>query len=96
MTPWATVTDAIRGLHVDDIADFTALVAELLPAADERLEVVSGTDAEAGLERFDAVDIDSNVAGYQTPGMDGRSFLEAVRGRDEQLSVILFTGKGSE
>ncbi|MFC4357435.1 PAS domain S-box protein [Halobium salinum] len=88
-------SQAVSVLHVDDEPGFAETVAEVLSSADDSLSVVPVTDAREALDRLDD-DIDCVVSDYEMPGMDGLSFLEAVRERRPELPFILFTGKGSE
>ncbi len=86
----------IRVLHVDDEPRFTDLAREFLERADDRVEVVTETNAEDGLARLEAEPVDCVVSDYEMPGRDGLEFLDMVRERDEDLPFILFTGRGSE
>jgi PAS domain S-box-containing protein len=88
--------EPIRVLHVDDDRRFVEVTAEGLETVESRLDVVSETSAADGLDRLTEADIDCIVSGYQMPGMDGLTFLRAVRERAPELPFILFTGKGSE
>lgn len=88
--------DTISVLLIDDEPDFTDLAKQFLERENERFEVVTETDARAGLDRLKSSDIDCIVSDYDMPGMDGLVFLEAVRGPYPDLPFILFTGKGSE
>ncbi|WP_134669992.1 hybrid sensor histidine kinase/response regulator [Halorussus marinus] len=88
--------DPVRVLHVDDDADFAALVARFLEREDECLSVVTEPDAAAGLDRLGDTDVDCIVSDYDMPGRNGIEFLEAVRERDPDVPFVLFTGKGSE
>ncbi|MDY6819043.1 MAG: PAS domain S-box protein [Halobacteriales archaeon] len=86
----------IRVLHVDDEPDFADLTAQYLTREDERLEVVTETNASDGLSRLADERIDCIVSDYQMPSMNGLEFLEAVRKEYPDLPFLLFTGKGSE
>jgi len=88
--------DPVRVLHVDDDAEFTALVARFLEREGDRISVVTEPDAAAGLDRLDDADVDCIVSDYDMPGRDGIEFLEAVRDRDPDIPFVLFTGTGSE
>lgn len=86
----------VRVLHVDDDPEFGDLVATLLERVDDRMTVVTETNASDGFERFLEEDFDCIVSDYQMPEMDGLVFLTAVREEDSDFPFILFTGHGSE
>lgn len=90
------MNDAITVLHVDDDAAFAEMVATYLEREDNRIEVLSETDPEAGLEALDNRDVDCVVSDYEMPNTDGIELLETVRTEHPDLPFILFTGKGSE
>ncbi|AWB27058.1 response regulator [Halococcoides cellulosivorans] len=90
------MSDGIRVLHVDDDPEMTALASEFLVRESDRFEVLTETDARAGLDRLDDECIDCIVSDYDMPGIDGLEFLETVREDSPELPFILFTGKGSE
>lgn len=83
-------------LHVDDDRAFTDLTADALEREDDRITVLTETNAREGLARLENENIDCIVSDYQMTDMDGLAFLEAVRNRDPDLPFILFTGKGTE
>ena len=91
-----TATDAIRVLHVDDDPEFAGMAATFLEREDGRLVVETATDADEGLDRLAAGDVDCVVSDYEMPGRDGIEFLEVVRERDGDLPFVLYTGQGSE
>jgi GAF domain-containing protein len=89
-------TDPIRVLHVDDDAAFLDVAATLLERENDRIEVVTATSADEGLERLDDADIDCIVSDYDMPGLNGIDFFERVRASGDDRPFVLFTGKGSE
>jgi len=91
-----SMTERVRVLHVDDEPGFAELAGEYLAREDDRIEVVTATDAEAGLAVLDAEPVDCVVSDYDMPGRNGIEFLEAVREDHPELPFVLFTGKGSE
>ncbi|MFC5278064.1 PAS domain S-box protein [Halorubrum rubrum] len=88
--------EAIRVLHVDDDPGLAELIAEFLEREDDRIEVRTEHDAEAGLRALADAEIDCVVSDYDMPGRDGIAFLRAVREKRPELPFVLFTGKGSE
>ena len=90
----ATVTTTV--LLVDDDGDFASLVADYLEEH-HSFEVRTETDAETALDRLaESDDISCVISDYAMPGMDGLSFLDAVKSRYSDLPFILFAGQGSE
>ncbi|MCG1002549.1 MULTISPECIES: response regulator [Halobacterium] len=89
------MTDSIRVLHVDDEPGFAEMAGEFLEREDDRIEVVTATNAsEAHAMLSD--DVDCVVSDFDMPEKNGIEFLEAVREQYPDLPFILFTGKGSE
>ena len=88
--------EAIRVLHVDDDPGLAELVATFLEREDDRIEVRTEHDAEAGLDALEDATVDCVVSDYDMPGRDGIEFLRAVREEYPELPFVLFTGKGSE
>lgn len=62
----------------------------------KQLRVVPFSSAPAALEALRARSFDAIVSDYQMPGMDGISFLKAVRSEFGEIPFILFTGQGRE
>ncbi|RQG98959.1 PAS domain S-box protein [Natrarchaeobius oligotrophus] len=83
-------------LHVDDDESLAELTATFLEREAERIDVITATSAEEGLELLGERPIDCVVSDYDMPETNGLEFLEVVRRDHESLPFILFTGKGSE
>lgn len=90
------IAGPITVLHVDDEPDFADLVKEFLERENERFEVVTETQASAGIDHLKSNGIDCIVSDYDMPEMNGLALLKAVRGPFPDVPFILFTGKGSE
>ena len=90
------VTTTIRVLHVDDAPDFADTAARFLEHEDDRITVLTATDAAAGLSALANNEVDCIVSDYEMPGRNGIEFLEAVREDHPDLPFVLYTGKGSE
>jgi len=90
------MSERVRVLHVDDEPGFAELAGEFLEREDDRIEVLTAADADAGLEVLAGERVDCVVSDYDMPGRNGIEFLEAVRADHPELPFVLFTGKGSE
>jgi PAS domain S-box-containing protein len=88
--------ERIRVLHVDDSPDFAELTATYLERVDDRFEVATAPNAEAGLDRFRAESFDCVVSDHEMPGSSGIELLEAIREECDDCPFVLFTGRGSE
>ncbi len=82
-------------LLVDDEPFELELGALFLERGGE-LRVVPFTSAIAALDAMRERHYDAIVSDYQMPGMDGISFLKAVRSEFGEIPFILFTGRGRE
>jgi PAS domain S-box-containing protein len=88
----------IRILYVDDDPAFAELVSTSLERDRETFDVVSESDPARALERIEAEPerFDCLVSDYEMKNMTGLELVSALRDRDIDLPMILFTGKGSE
>ncbi|SMO62796.1 response regulator [Halorubrum cibi] len=86
----------IRILCVDDDPSMRELVSTYLERIDSRFSVATEPSAEAGIDRLESAPFDCVVSDYRMPGIDGVSFLRAVREVYPNLPFFLFTGEGSE
>jgi len=84
----------IKVLHIDDEEDFLNLSAEFMERENDRIDVVTTTEASEVLELIDGADC--VVSDYRMPDADGLDLLKQVRERKPDIPFILFTGKGSE
>jgi len=77
-------------LVVDDDPELTALAGAYLGRLDD-VAVETRADPEAALARLDE-SVDCVVSDYEMPGLDGMDVLAAVRDRQPDVPVILFSG----
>lgn len=83
-------------LFVDDDGAFADIVGDYL-TTEHDFEVYTETNAESALDRLEEdSSISCIVSDYAMPGMDGLSFLEAVKDRHHALPFVMFAGQGSE
>ncbi|GEM_PF-918562 len=87
----------INILLVDDEPSLLDQAKTFLEKEDERLNLITASSAEEGLDLLDDEDIDVIISDYKMPETDGLEFLETVR-KDlkSEIPFIVFTGKGRE
>jgi PAS domain S-box-containing protein len=91
----APSTDTISVLHVDE-PSVTDVVASALERDGAPFVVHTATTHEEGLETVATGDVDCVVAGYDIPGGDGISLLDAVRDADPGIPFVLHADRRSE
>ena len=85
--------DRRRVLCVDDEPITLRLVTRLLERMG--LSVTTASSPMDALNLFDVDRFDLIITDIRMPGMDGHAFLAAIRGRDQQVPVIVATGHAS-
>jgi PAS domain S-box-containing protein len=85
-------------MYVDDDPALVDLVGEYLEREAQRLSVATATAVDEALTRFHDADerVDCIVSDHEMTGMDGLSFLRAVRETDPHIPFLIYTGRGSE
>ena len=80
-------------LHVDDDQELLSVSGELFSRWDDRIETVTAESAARGLERFESTSVDCVVSdNVLLP--DGTPLVVAVRERNPEIPIVLFTGSG--
>jgi two-component system nitrogen regulation response regulator NtrX len=82
-----------RILIVDDEESIRSSLGGIL--RDEGFEVVTSPSGEAALAALDAEDPDLVMLDVWLPGIDGVEALEAIKGRQPELPVIMMSGHGT-
>ncbi len=82
-------------LLVDGEADFAEAVKIILEH-DGQMTVTNTASAQEGMAKVAEGTFDVVVSAYEMPGMNGIEFLNALRGRGEDIPFIIFTNKGNE
>lgn len=80
-------------LHVDDDPHVGELVATVVSETTDGVEVVTETDAVAGLERLGTGDVDCVVSDVEMPGTDGLAFADRLADDHPDVPVVLFTSR---
>jgi PAS domain S-box-containing protein len=85
----------IHALLVDDEPSFLEQTKFFIER-DGKIQVDTATSAQLALSMMAEKSYDAIVADYQMPGMDGIELLKTLRGKEDDIPFILFTGKGRE
>ena len=85
----------IRVLHVDDEVSLLKVAKQILELQGH-FQVDSAGSVEEAYEKMKQKDYDVIVSDYQMPIKDGLQFLKELKDSGNNVSFILFTGKGRE
>jgi PAS domain S-box-containing protein len=89
------MAEKVRVLYVDDEIDLLELGKIFLEAPGE-ISIETIDSAPSTLSFLERASFDAIISDYQMPGMDGITFLKAVRSKENYIPFIIFTGKGRE
>ena len=79
-----------RILLIEDDPEIATMVSKILGEAD--LTIIAAGSAEEGLERFDQQEVDLLMSDMELPGMRGDQLADALRKKNPDLPVLLFSG----
>jgi PAS domain S-box-containing protein len=82
-------------LLVDDEPPLIELAKSFMQR-DGKMSVDTATSAQQALSMMASKEYDALVVDYQMPGANGIELLKIIRGREDDIPFILFTGKGRE
>lgn len=85
----------LSALYVDD-EPVLLEIGKLFLERSGKIHVDTLESAVDALERIKLIKYDIIISDYEMPGMDGITFLKAVRAEHPLLPFIIFTGKGRE
>lgn len=87
--------DRLRILHVDDDSDFLEVSKEIFEL-EGNFEVDTALSVDEACQKLDFMHYDAVISDYDMPKKDGLQFLKELREQKNEISFILFTGKGRE
>lgn len=93
--PIMSADDTINLLYIDDEKVLLDTTSEFLPHFGD-FEIDTAISAEEGLSKLEEKEYDVIISDYQMPGMDGIELLKELRGRENEIPFIIFTGRGRE
>ncbi|MFX0181735.1 MAG: PAS domain S-box protein [Candidatus Hodarchaeota archaeon] len=89
--------ESINVLHVDDETSFLKLTESYLSIiAGEELRISSTSEPLNVFDDLKENSFDIIVTDYQMPRMDGLELLKKIRDQNNNIPIIIFTGKGRE
>ncbi|MFC7771976.1 MULTISPECIES: PAS domain-containing protein [Salinirubellus] len=88
--------DSLRVLYVNSDPDFTELVRTKLKRTEFDIHCASARNLDAALDVLSSERIDCVVTAYSLLEETGIALSRSIRQQDDELPIILFTGKGDE
>ena len=86
--------DTIRVLYVEDDPADRELTSRHLARHAPHLKLAVARTVREALDRLAAGDVDLVLSDYRLPDGTGLDLLEAIKGREIELPVVLVTGSG--
>ena len=87
--------DYLRILHVDDDSSLLEISKQILMDMGA-FEIDNACSVDEALKKLAVGNYDVVVSDYEMPQKDGLSFLKLLREEKNDISFVLFTGKGRE
>src|SRR5208283_5350451 len=94
-SPTSSKRDAIRVLHVDDDSSILEISKALLTDVGN-FEVDFAKSVDEASKKMSTKQYDVLISDYEMPQKDGLQFLKELRGKNNEIPFVLFTGKGRE
>ncbi len=85
----------IRVLHVDDEPGLLKTTKQILEAMGS-FQVETALSVKEAMQKLEEKEFDAVVTDYQMPRKNGLDFLRELRENENNIPLILFTGKGRE
>ncbi len=85
----------IQVLHVDDDLCFLEVSKQIL-STENNFDIDNAFSVDEALRKIEKHTYDAVVSDYEMPQKNGLDFLRELREKNNQISFILFTGKGRE
>ena len=86
----------IRVLYVGSDSAFAELVRAKLQQTSTEIDYLTADSVDETLRSLATEQIDCIVTAYSLEGSDGIELAESIRQQNEDIPIILFTGRGSE
>jgi len=86
----------IRVLHVDDDSSAVEISKQIMMEMDCSFEFDSASCVDEALNKLSTGQYDVVISDYEMPQKNGLEFLTELRGQNNHIPFILFTGKGRE
>ncbi|MGD0645684.1 MAG: PAS domain S-box protein [Candidatus Bathyarchaeia archaeon] len=87
--------DYLHILHVDDDISFLKISRQILEA-EGNFEIDNATSVDEAFQKLGTKSYDAVISDYEMPLKDGLDLLRELRGQQNDIPFILFTGKGRE
>jgi len=91
-----TGTETIRVLHVDDDASILEISKQILLDLNSHFDIDQACCVDDAFKKLAVENYDVVISDYEMPQKDGLQFLKELRGQNNEIPFVLFTGKGRE
>jgi len=91
-----TGTETIRVLHVDDDASILEISKQILLDLNSHFDIDQACCVDDAFKKLAVENYDVVISDYEMPQKDGLQFLKELRGKNNEIPFVLFTGKGRE